>query len=296
MFNITCNHFFFLKNPQKVAWYLLIFHFDQFLGVHIWSGQRQDGDRALHTVVLSQFTERWRKWRENISIYLSCLLHVCTRSRFHSSRTWSSPVCTALCSFHSGRRRLRLWGRACGNESACSSVSQSHSAIGFPLRKEIHIINFIDPVKTCKIFQFTFRLNKAEQTWNIWVCIPSTIPQGYSLPLTLCPRASTTVLLPITANGVHSCRRRSEERLLFQPLSAPRKLSEHAGTHWQSYTRSQKTPELLKTTVTLFVETGKRLLAVYFLCTDFLSWSVSSCSKPASISPEPLLHFHLKGK
>lgn len=38
--------------------------------------------------------------------------------------------------------------------------------------------------------------------------IPSTIPQGYSLPLTLCPRASTTVLLPITANGVHSCTKR----------------------------------------------------------------------------------------
>lgn len=66
--------------------------------------------------------------------------------------------------------------------------------------------------------------------------------------------------------------------------------------HTGSYTRSQKTPELLKTTVTLFVETGKRLLAVYFLSTDFLSWSVRSCSKPASISPEPLLYFHLKGQ
>lgn len=231
---------------------------------------------------------------EKTSASIEVVCYTC--SRFHSSRTWSSPVCTALCSFHSGRRRLRLWGRACGNESACSSVSQSHSAIGFPLRKEICIINFINQVKTCKLFQFTFRLNKAEQTWNIRVCIPSTIPQGYSLPLTLCPRASTTVLLPITANGVHSCRRRREERLLFQPLSAPRKLSEHAGTHWQSYTHSQKTPELLKTTVTLFVETGKRLLAVYFLSTDFLSWSVRSCSKPASISPEPLLYFHLKGQ
>lgn len=73
MFNITCNHFYFFKKTTKVAWYLLIFHFDQFLGVHIWSGQRQDGDRALHTVVLSQFTERWRKWRENItSIEVVC--------------------------------------------------------------------------------------------------------------------------------------------------------------------------------------------------------------------------------
>lgn len=36
-------------------------------------------------------------------------------------------------------------------------------------------------------------------------CSPSTMPHGYSLPLTLWPRASTTVLLPITAKGVLSC-------------------------------------------------------------------------------------------
>lgn len=47
--------------------------------------------------------------------------------------TWSSPVCTVLCSFHSGRHRSRPSGRACVNESACSSVSQNHSVTGFPL-------------------------------------------------------------------------------------------------------------------------------------------------------------------
>lgn len=48
----------------------------------------------------------------------------------------------------------------------------------------------------------------AKKTFFPLMPIPSTIPQGYSLPLTLCPRASTTVLLPITANGVHSCAQR----------------------------------------------------------------------------------------
>lgn len=39
-----------------LASYLLIFHFDEFLGLHIRSGQRQDGDGTFHSVVLSQFT------------------------------------------------------------------------------------------------------------------------------------------------------------------------------------------------------------------------------------------------
>lgn len=109
------------------------------------------------------------------------------------SLTWSSPGCTALCSFHSARRRSHLWGRAYENESACFSVLQSHSATDFPLRRKSCLFSKIPGCWCWK--PFVFRP----------VHIPSTIPQGYSLPLTLCPRASTTVLLPITANGVHSC-------------------------------------------------------------------------------------------
>lgn len=71
----------------------------------------------------------------NISSFLWGLQYPLTSDSFAlSQHTWSSPVCTVLCSSRSGRRRSRLWGRACATESACSSVSQNHNATGFPLK------------------------------------------------------------------------------------------------------------------------------------------------------------------
>jgi len=37
--------------------------------------------------------------------------------------------------------------------------------------------------------------------------LPSTIPHGYILPLIFLPPASTTVLLPTTANGMAAYRK-----------------------------------------------------------------------------------------
>ncbi len=49
------------------------------------------------------------------------------------SHTWSYPGCSGLCSFRSARHTSHLSGRACESESACSSVSQSHSESDSPL-------------------------------------------------------------------------------------------------------------------------------------------------------------------
>lgn len=116
--------------------YLLIFHFDEFLCVHVWSGQRQDGDGTLHTVILSQFTVKTKAGASVNSAPLFPCMSLChggSSALSARTRTWSSLGCTGLCSFHSERHRSHLWGRACATESACSSVWQSHSVTGFPL-------------------------------------------------------------------------------------------------------------------------------------------------------------------
>ena len=86
--------------------------------------------------------ERWSRqiWLKSVT---SAVVRVVTEHSLWCffPHTWSSPVCTELCSSHSGRRRSRLSGRACVSESACSSISQSHNATGSPLSKE-----------TCKMY------------------------------------------------------------------------------------------------------------------------------------------------
>lgn len=46
--------------------YLLVFHFYELLSLHVWSGQRQDGDGTLHPVVLCQFTAE-TMWEKRLS-------------------------------------------------------------------------------------------------------------------------------------------------------------------------------------------------------------------------------------
>lgn len=91
-----------LLKIEKV-FYLLVFDSDKFFSLPIVSRERQDGNGTLRVVILSQFTEKneesgkvkqVKPWKKQ------------TSSLF--SGTWSSPVCTALCSSHNGCHRSRL--------------------------------------------------------------------------------------------------------------------------------------------------------------------------------------------
>lgn len=93
-----------------------------------------------------------------------CKHHQWTVVYLTFSQTWSSPVCSVLCSFHSGHRRSRLWDRACAIESACSSVSQSHNATGSPLTKGLNKSDY--GIQTALI-----------QWWDLWTYLQQS-PRG----------------------------------------------------------------------------------------------------------------------